>query len=107
MAAGYETTSSALAYATYQLAKNPEVLQKLHDEIDQLPLSSNENDEDETQKYPDYDIVAKMPYMELFISEVLRMHPIANSVVLRQATEDTVVNGMKITKGSYPVKSTT
>ena len=31
--AGYETTSTALAYAAWMLAKHPEVQEKLHDEI--------------------------------------------------------------------------
>ena len=31
--AGYETTSTALAYAAWLLAKHPEVQERLHDEI--------------------------------------------------------------------------
>ena len=100
MAAGFETTSTALAYATYELARNPYILSKLQSEVDELPLS-NDGDDDEAMKYPDYDIVAAMPYMDLFISEVLRFYPIANTVIQRRATEDTVVQGIKIDKGSY------
>ncbi len=100
MAAGYETTSTALAYATYELARHPEVLQKLQTEIDQLPLDNDDESNEETKKYPDYDIVAQMPYMDMFVSEVLRMYPIANGAVQRRATEDTVVQGIKIEKGN-------
>ncbi len=64
MAAGYETTSTSLAYATYELARHPEVLEKLQAEIDQLPLSNDDESDEETKKYPDYDIVAQMPYMD-------------------------------------------
>ena len=100
MVAGYETTAAALAFVTYVLAQNPDVLSKLQAEIDQLPLSTaGDNDDDEMKKYPDYDIVAEMPYMDFSISEVLRMYPIANRVVQRRATEDTVVQGIKIDKG--------
>ncbi len=70
MAAGYETTSSALAYATYELAID--VLQKLQAEIDQLPLSSDDNDDNKKKKHPDYDIVAQMHYMDMFVSEVFK-----------------------------------
>ena len=100
MAAGYETTSTALAYATYVLAQNADVRSKLQAEIDQLPLSTaDDNNDDEMKKYPDYDIVAQMPYMDLFISEVLRMYPIANRAVQRRATEDAIAQGIKIDKG--------
>lgn len=101
MAAGYETTSTSLAYATYELAKHPEVLEKLQAEIDQLPLGNDDESDEETKKYPDYDIVAQMPYMDMFVSEVLRMYPIANGAVQRTASEDTVVQGIRIEKGNY------
>ena len=100
MAAGYETTSTALACATYELARRPDILYKLQAEIDQLPLSTDhDGDDDEARKYPDYDIVAQMPYMDLFISEVLRMHCITNRAIQRRAIEDAVVQGIKIDKG--------
>ena len=84
MAAGYETTSTALAYATYALARHPEVLQKLQDEIDQLPLSDGDGSDEDMKKYPDYDLVAQMPYMDMFVTEILRMYPIANVAIQRQ-----------------------
>ena len=94
--AGYETTATALAYATYELAKHPDVLEKLQAEIDQLPLSTD----DKNDKHPDYDIVAQMEYMDMFISEILRMYPIGNRAIQRRAMEDTTVQGIKIDKGS-------
>ena len=100
MAAGYETTSTALACATYELAQNPDVLHKLQVEVDELPLSTDDNDDEEARKYPDYDIVAQMLYMDLFISEVLRMYSIGNRATQRRATEDTIVQGVKIDKGN-------
>jgi cytochrome P450 len=100
MVAGYETTSTALACATYVLARNPDVLHKLQAEVDELPMSTDDNDDDEQRKYPDYDIVAQMPYMDLFISEVLRMYPIGNRAIQRRAIEDTFVQGIKIDKGN-------
>jgi cytochrome P450 len=102
MLAGYETTSTALAYTTYALATHPEILEKLQAEIDQFPLSTDNNDDDgEMKKYPDYDIVAQMPYMDMVVTEVLRMYPIVPEVVQRRAMEDTIVKGVKIEKGNY------
>ena len=99
MVAGYETTSTALACATYELARHPKILQKLQEEIDQLHLS-NEMSDEETKTNPDYDIVAQMPYMDMFVSEVLRMYPIANVAIQREASDNTVVQGIQIEKGN-------
>ena len=99
MAAGYETTATALACATYVLATHPDILEKLQAEIDQLPLSTDGSD-DEMKKYPDYDAVTQMHYMDMFISEVLRMYPIVPGIIQRRATEDTIVQGIKIDKGN-------
>ncbi len=95
MLAGYQTTSTAMAYATYELAKRPDVLQKLQAEIDKLPL------DDETETYLNYDTIAQMPYMDMFVSEVLRMYPISNSAIQRCASEDTIVQGIQIEKGNH------
>ena len=92
MAAGYETTATALAYATYMIAKHPEVQEKLRAEIDRLSLKDDEI-------YPDYDIIAQMTYMNMFVMEVLRMHPIALAAVQRRAFENTVIQGIQISKG--------
>lgn len=106
LTAGYETTSSALAYATYELARRPDVLEKLQEEIDQLPLNTGDDFDEEMKKYPDYDIVAGMPYMDMFISEVLRMYPIASRVINRCAVEDTVIQGIQIDKGKRKISFT-
>ena len=97
LVAGYETTATALAYATYELARHPDVLEKLQSEIDQLALSNDENDQ--MNKHPDYDIVGQMEYMDIFISEILRMYPIGNRAIQRRAMEDTTIQGIKIDKG--------
>ena len=103
MAAGYETTSTALACATYELARHPEVLYKLQAEIDELPLSKADDDDglnEEGKKYPDYDVVAQMPYMDMVISEVLRMYPIGNAFIQRRTREDVTVQGIQLEKSN-------
>ncbi|CAF0806839.1 unnamed protein product [Didymodactylos carnosus] len=97
MVAGYETTSSALAYCTYILANYPEVQKKLKQEIDQYFGDHSEQDQ---KKDLDYDAVNRMGYMEMFIKEVLRMYPIPVTGVSRQCMNETSVCGYKITKGS-------
>ena len=105
MLAGYETTSTILACATYELARHPEVLQNLQAEIDQLPLTTDDTIDEEMKKYPDYDIVSQMPYMNMFLSEVLRMYPIGYQAILRRASENTTVQGIKVNKGNYIIVS--
>ena len=92
-AAGYEMTSTALAYAKYALARHPEVLYMPQAEIDQLPLS-------DAKIYRDYDTVTQMHYMNVFISKDLRMYPNANAAIQRVASGDTIVQGIKIKKGN-------
>ncbi len=93
----------ALAYATYVLAKNPEIQEKLQAEIDELLSANNDSNDEGTKKYPDHDLVAQMPSMNMFINEVLRMFPIANRAVQRRATADKVVQGIKIDKGNHRI----
>ena len=103
MAAGYETTATALAYSTYVLVTHPQIQEKLQAEIDQLPLSTDQTgdgDHDEIKKYPEYDVVAQMSYMDMFVSEVLRMYPIVPGIIQRRAIEDTIINGIQIDKGN-------
>ncbi|CAF4609377.1 unnamed protein product, partial [Didymodactylos carnosus] len=92
MVAGYETTSSALAYCTYVLANHFDIQRKLQEEIDQYIGESE-------QQSPDYDIVNRMGYMDLFIKEVLRMYPVAVATHTRRCINETNVCGYKIMKG--------
>ncbi|XP_001653040.2 cytochrome P450 9e2 [Aedes aegypti] len=63
-----ETTSTVLCFAMYELAANPEIQQKLQDEIklvrDQL------NDSPLT-----YEVLQKMKYLDMVVSETLRRWP--------------------------------
>ncbi|CAF0932919.1 unnamed protein product [Didymodactylos carnosus] len=97
MLAGYETTSTALAYATFVLANHSDVQQKLQNEIDQHFQDSGA---EETIRNPDYDLVQNMPFMEIFVKEVLRMYPIASTVINRRCMHNTDVCGIKVTEGA-------
>lgn len=100
--AGYETTSTALGYATYILATHPEVQQKLHEHIDEHFHPESE------QTMPTFEIVSEMNHLDMFIRETLRMFPIAPFVVARQSAADfelkifgTVPTGTIITVDMY------
>ena len=65
--AGYETSSTTLSLTCHQLATNPEVQDKLQREIDSVWT-----DED---KMPSYETVHELPYLDMVISETLRLYP--------------------------------
>ena len=97
MIAGYETTSTALASCTYILATQSVIQDKLRAEIDEQEW----NDENDI----DCDVVMNMPYMDLFIKEVLRMYPITTTGMTRECNTSTVVCGHQIEKGTLSVFS--
>lgn len=64
--AGFDTTMWVLTATTYELALNPQMQQRLIDEIDNMQLS------DEYSIC--YDQLNKMKYLDMVLMEVLRMH---------------------------------
>lgn len=60
--AGYETTSSLLTFACFELARNKDLQDRLRQEV-------TEND------IEDYQIINELPYLDAVIKETLRMYP--------------------------------
>ena len=76
--AGYETTASTLTFATYELALNPSVQERLYEEVFSAVDSKGDID---------YDVLSTLPYLDAVISETLRLHsPVIR--ISRQANED-------------------
>ena len=92
MIAGYETTSTSLAYATYVLATKMDIQDKLIAEIDQYDWKKMTRDET-------YDTSMNLSYLDLFVREVLRMYPITSKAMTRKCNTTTVINGHTIEKG--------
>lgn len=63
--AGYETTSVALSYALYEIARNPAVQQQLQSEVDAFGCN----------REPSYDDLSAFPYTEAVFQEGMRLHP--------------------------------
>ncbi|XP_035693883.1 cytochrome P450 3A29-like, partial [Branchiostoma floridae] len=87
--AGYETTANTLSLTTYNLALHPEVQEKVHAEIAALL---------EKREKLDYEAVNDLPYLDMCISETLRMYPAAQRFD-RICKEDTEVKGLHIPAG--------
>ncbi len=65
MPAGYETTSTAISYALYEIAHNPLVQQKLQEEVDMFGCN----------REPSFDDLSSFPYAEAVFLEGMRLHP--------------------------------
>ena len=72
--AGFETTSAALAFTCHVLSHNKAECNKLINEFKSL----NKNIEIED--------LSRLKYLDCFVKEVLRMYPIANSMVARESS---------------------
>ncbi|CAF3990003.1 unnamed protein product [Rotaria sordida] len=66
MVAGFGTTATMLAFCTYILATEAEVHKKLQAEIDEHWQDN--------RKELNYDVIANMPYIDMFLREILRMY---------------------------------
>ncbi len=81
--AGHETTSNALTWTFYLLAKHPEVLKKLHTELDQVMTGNT----------PSFESLDALKYTEMVIKESMRLFPPAWVLNARQANEDIEIGG--------------
>ncbi|TVZ96132.1 cytochrome P450 [Streptomyces sp. BK340] len=83
LVAGHETTSGALSFALYYLARHPEVAARARAEVDRVWGDTPE---------PGYDQVAKLRYVRRVLDESLRLWPTAPGYA-REARQDTVLAG--------------
>ncbi|WEO93843.1 cytochrome P450 [Streptomyces sp. FXJ1.172] len=83
LVAGHETTSGALSFALYYLARHPEVAARARAEVDRVW--------GDTER-PGYDQVAKLRYVRRVLDESLRLWPTAPAFA-REAVRDTVLAG--------------
>ncbi|XP_041973138.1 cytochrome P450 6B5-like [Aricia agestis] len=78
-AAGYETSATTMSFMLYELARNPNIQEKLHQEIDEVLGSSNGE--------VTYDTLSKLPYMEKVFDETLRVYPLVDPLQRRAKSE--------------------
>jgi cytochrome P450 family 6 len=78
--AGYETTNQTLSLCLYEIVKNPEVQEKIYEEIDNAMFWSND-------KILSYEMVDQMRYLDCCVEETLRKYAIL-PIVIRLAKND-------------------
>ncbi|KAI8810082.1 cytochrome P450 [Cladochytrium replicatum] len=95
MFAGHDTTGITLSWAFYELSQHPEIIKGLLSEIGQtFPGWEDRVRADGLPPFPEYDTLNRMPYLNGFINEVLRIHPPAG--FMRTITKEIVLNGTRI-----------
>ncbi|KAK4188363.1 cytochrome P450 4V2 [Podospora australis] len=93
LAAGHETTASAMTWAAYLLAKHPDVQTRLRAEIrERLPSISGASSVSSAD-------IDHMPYLNAVCNEILRYFPPA-PLTLRHAVRDTTIQGQFVPKGT-------
>nr|AOT80781.1 cytochrome P450 [Aedes aegypti] len=89
---GFDTVSTCAMFMAYELVRNPEVQQKLYEEV-------LETSKELAGKPLSYDALQKMKYMDMVVSETLRIWPLAPATD-RLCTKDYTIDdgqGLKFT----------
>lgn len=87
--AGHETTALSIAYSFMVLGWNPRVVERLHQEIDEVIGDRAVEVED----------LRNFTYLNMVIQEVLRMYPPA-AITAREVAEDDTISGYTLPKGA-------
>jgi len=83
LSAGYDTTGTAMGYILYELALNPDVQEKLLEEIREVAQDGND--------IP-YETLQSLPYLDAIIQEAMRKHPVV-PYLERLCTKDYKIPG--------------
>ncbi|GAX42952.1 cytochrome P450 [Tolypothrix sp. NIES-4075] len=93
LVAGHETTASSLAWALYWIHHQPQVREKLLQELDSL----GEN--------PDANAILRSPYLNAVCSETLRLYPVAMLMLNRLVKSPLSIMGYEFEPGTLLVGS--
>jgi cytochrome P450 len=94
--AGHETTAVAMTFTWYLLSQHPEVVARLHAELDAVLGGRTPTAED----------VPNLPYTRQVIEEAMRLYPPAPAVTGRRAIADDEICGHKVSAGDRIMIST-
>ncbi|CAO3690445.1 unnamed protein product [Umbelopsis vinacea] len=98
--AGRDTTAQALSWAMYELMKNPDVQEKLVNEV-----YAKISDEDAGNSVSLYETIKDMKYAHAVFYETLRLHPSVPANQKYALDDDVWPDGTVIKKGDYVVWS--
>ncbi len=92
--AGHETTANLLSWTLYLLVRHPDVLAKLHQELDGVLQGKTPNAED----------LQQLAYTRAVLNESMRFRPPAG-IMLRKVNKDTEVDGYSLKAGRLAIFS--
>lgn len=95
--AGEDTTAHTLAWAMTQMTQNPQAVQAIQEEVDEVL-----GDASIFQSYEDHN---RLKYTEAVANETMRLKPVA-PIVLNEPTEDIEIDGYLFEKGHRLVMQT-
>jgi cytochrome P450 len=91
MFAGHDTSTSTLTFMMHELARHPEIAERLREESERV-LGGEPPTIDQLEK--------EMPYLEMVLDEVLRLYPPA-WIGPRRAVRDFEFGGYAVPRGAY------
>jgi cytochrome P450 len=91
MFAGHDTSTSTLTFMMYELARRPDVVERLQEERDRV-IGDGVPDIEKLER--------EMPYLDMVLDEVLRLYPPA-WVGPRRVVRDFEFGGHEVPKGAY------
>ncbi|KAL8849856.1 MAG: hypothetical protein Q9221_005194 [Calogaya cf. arnoldii] len=94
LAAGHETTATAMIWAVYALCQNPHYQTRLRDEI-----RSNLPSIEDASAPVSAEALDRLPFLHAVCNEVLRLHPPA-TLTMREAAKNTTICGHYVPKGT-------
>lgn len=98
LAAGHDTTSTSLQYAAFAMSKEPDIQERLREEIrTNLPPISGEGTT--TGDGISAALLDSLPYLNAVCNELLRFYPPV-PVTVRQASRDTYILNEPVKKGT-------
>lgn len=89
--AGHETTAAALTWWARLMAEHPDAAAKAQAEVDAVL---------EGGRTPGADDIARLPWLAATLKEAMRLYPPVAAIMSRRATENIVVAGVQLPKGT-------
>ncbi|XP_030034188.2 cytochrome P450 6B2 [Manduca sexta] len=89
--AGFETSATTSSFTLYELAKRPDIQEKVLEEVDTYIKKYNNK--------LNYNVVSELPYLDACIDEALRFYPVLSSLNREAMADYTFPTGLKVEKG--------